>query len=60
MRKKSYPVSMVTWWIALVLIVLAIISNFGILRIPVISGFSFWMAVISSGLLLIATRIKAL
>lgn len=59
-RHRSYPVGGIVWWISLILLVLAILLNFRVLRIPVISGFSFWIAVISSALLLLATRIRAL
>ncbi len=58
MKKRTYPVYVLTWWIALALIVLALIANYGIVNIPIISG--FWLAVASSVLLLVATRIKAL
>lgn len=58
MKKRTYPVYNITWWIALALVVLALIVNFGVINISVISG--FWLAVASSVLLLIATRIKAL
>jgi len=58
MKKRTYPVYNITWWIALALVALALITSFGIIRIPVISG--FWLAVASSVLLLVATRIKAL
>lgn len=60
MKKRTYPVNVLTWWIALALVVLALIVNFGVIRIPVISGYSFWLAVASSVLLLVATRIRAL
>jgi len=59
-KQRTYNVNGITWWIALILLILAVLLNFGILRLPVISGFSFWIAVISSALLLIATRIRAL
>lgn len=59
-RQRTQNVSGITWWVALILLILAVLLNFGILRIPVIGAFSFWIAVVSSALLLIATRIRAL
>jgi hypothetical protein len=59
-RQRTQNVSSITWWISLILLILAVLMNFGILRIPFISTFSFWIAVASSAILLIATRIRAL
>ncbi|MCL4416926.1 MAG: hypothetical protein M1365_09545 [Actinobacteria bacterium] len=59
-RTRTHNVNGITWWIALILLILAVLLNFNIIRIPVISEFSFWIAVASSALLLIATRIRAL
>lgn len=59
-KQRTYNVNGITWWIALILLILAVLLNFGILRLPVISGLSFWIAVTSSALILIATRIRAL
>jgi hypothetical protein len=60
MRKKTYAVSLVTWWIALILAVVALITYMGVLVLPLISAYSFWLAFASAVLLLVANRIKTL
>lgn len=55
---KLSPPKNITWWIALILVVLAVLGT--LVTIPVISGLAFWLAVISAVLLLIATMVKGL
>jgi len=55
--KLSAP-KKITWFIALILIVLGFASNF--VAIPVVGVYSFWLLSIGGILLLIATAVKGL
>jgi len=55
--KLSSP-KVITWWIALVILVLGILAN--LVTIPVLSGFAFWLVVIAGALMLVATAVKGL
>ena len=54
-NNPSAPLN-ITWWIALILAVVGIIMYF----IGSVSQYSFWPALVSAALLLIATRVKGL
>jgi hypothetical protein len=45
-----------TWWIAVIVGVVGILSNF--VTIPVLSGFAFWLVVIGFVLLALGTYLK--
>ena len=55
---KLSPPKQITWIIALVLLVLALLGSFGV--IAAVATYSFWFAVIAAALLLIATITKGL
>jgi len=55
--KLSAP-KVITWWVALVLAVLGLLSS--LVVIPVLSGFAFWLVLIAAALLLLATAIEGL
>ncbi len=55
--KLSAP-KVITWWVALVLAVLGVLA--ALVKIPVLSGFAFWLVVIAAALLLIATAVEGL
>jgi hypothetical protein len=57
---KMSPPEGLTWWIALVLTALAVLMQQGILNIAALAPYTFWMVVIASVLLLVATRIHNL
>jgi hypothetical protein len=48
----------ITWWIAVVLGVLALLGQVAV--IPVLSSFAFWFALIGLALLAIANLVKGL
>ena len=58
MRIKLSPPQQVTWFIALVLAVLALLGQTGV--IAALSPYSFWLALIAAALLLLATITKGL
>ena len=47
-----------TWWIALIIGVVGIISH--LVTIPVLSGIAFWVVVVAFVLLILATLLKGL
>jgi hypothetical protein len=55
---KLSPPKNITWWVALVLGVLALIGHLGILA--ALSPYAFWLAMVGLILLLVATLIKNL
>jgi hypothetical protein len=55
---KLSPPKQITWWIALILIVLGILGNLG--TIAALGGYAFWLAAAGGILLLIATMTKGL
>ncbi len=55
--KFSAP-KQITWIIALVLVVLALLGSFGV--IAAVASYSFWFALIAAALMLIATITKGL
>jgi len=55
---KLSPPKQVTWFIALALAVLALLGHTG--TIAAINLYSFWLALIAAGLLLLATVVKNL
>jgi hypothetical protein len=55
---KLSPPKMVTWIIALILLVLALL---GYLKVAsILTQYDFWLAVVSAALMLIATQVKGL
>ena len=58
MRIKLSPPQQVTWFIALVLAVLALLGQTKV--IAALSPYSFWLALIAAALLLLATMVKGL
>jgi hypothetical protein len=48
----------ITWFVALVLIVLALIGKFG--TVAVLTQYAFWLAVIAAVLLLLANIVEGL
>lgn len=48
----------ITWWVAVIVGVLGILSQ--LVTIPVLSGFAFWLVVIAFVLLVLATYFKDL
>ena len=55
---KLSPPKQITWFIALVLAVLALLGHTG--TIAAFSPYSFWLALIAAGLLLLATIVRGL
>ena len=55
---KLSPPKQITWIIALVLAVLALLGSFGV--VAPLSTYAFWFALLSAALLLIATITKGL
>jgi hypothetical protein len=55
--KLSAP-KVVTWWIALVLVILGLIGQFGV--VAAIAPYGFWLVLIGAVLLLLATQMKGL
>jgi hypothetical protein len=55
---KLSPLKQITWFIALVLAVLALLGQTG--TIAALSTYSFWLALIAAALMLIATIVKGL
>ena len=52
------PPKQITWFVALALAVLALLGQTGI--VGALSPYSFWLALISAALLLLATLVKGL
>ena len=52
------PPKQITWYVALVLAVLALLGQTGV--IAAFSPYSFWLALIAAALLLLATIVKGL
>jgi hypothetical protein len=55
--KLSSP-KQITWWIALILIVLGVIAS--LVTVPVLSGIAIWVTAAGGVLLLIATTAKGI
>ncbi len=48
----------ITWWIALVLVVLGVLGS--LTTIPIASAYAFWFVLVGAVLLLLATALKGL
>jgi 4-hydroxybenzoate polyprenyltransferase len=55
---KLTPPKNITWWIALVLGVLALLGSLGV--IAGLSAYAFWLAIAGLALMLVATLVKNL
>ncbi len=55
---KLSPPKVITWWIAVIVGVLGILSY--LVTIPVLSGFAVWLIIIGFVLLALATAIQGL
>jgi L-asparagine transporter-like permease len=55
---KLSPPKQVTWYVALVLAVLALLGQIG--TVAALGTYSFWLALIAAALLLLATIVKGL
>jgi Na+-translocating ferredoxin:NAD+ oxidoreductase RnfD subunit len=58
MNMKLTPPKVVTWWVAVILGVLAILGNQGI--VAGLGQYAFWLAIAGLALLAIATLVKDL
>ena len=52
------PPKNITWWIAVVLAILALLGK--ITKIPIVTGNEFWFAFIAAALLIVACLVKGL
>ncbi len=57
---KTNAPQLVTWWIALVLGVLGIVTHIGVVSVPAIGVYSFWLVAAAFVLLALATVFKGL
>jgi len=57
---KTNAPQLVTWWIALILGVLGIVTQLEIVSIPVFAGYGFWLVTIAFVILVLATILKGL
>jgi len=57
---KTNAPGLVTWWIALILGVLGIVTHLGVVSVPVIGGYGFWLLTIAFVILILATVLKGL
>ena len=55
---KLTPPKVITWWIGLILGVLALLGHLG--TIAALAKYDFWLAIAGLGLMLLATLIKNL
>lgn len=55
---KLSPPKQITWLVALVLTILALLGQTGV--IAALTPYSFWLAIIAAALLLLATIVKGL
>ena len=55
---KLTPPKVITWWIALILGVLALLGHFN--TIAALTPYAFWLAIAGLALMLVATLIKDL
>ena len=55
---KLTPPKVITWWIALILGVLALLGSMG--TIAALSQYAFWLALVGLGLLLVACLVRNL
>jgi len=55
---KLTPPKVITWWIALILGVLALLGFMG--TIAALSQYAFWLALVGLGLLLVACLVRNL
>ena len=55
---KLTPPKVVTWWVAVILGVLALLGHFGV--VAALSPYAFWLAMIGLILLVVATLVKNL
>jgi hypothetical protein len=55
---KLTPPKVITWWIALILGVLALLGFMG--TIAALSPYAFWLALVGLGLLLVACLVRNL
>jgi hypothetical protein len=57
-KMKLTPPKVITWWIGLILGVLALLGHLG--TIAALAKYDFWLAIAGLGLMLLATLIKDL
>jgi hypothetical protein len=57
---KTNAPQLVTWWIALILGVLGIVTQLKIVAIPALAGYGFWLVTIAFVVLILATILKGL
>lgn len=57
---KTNAPQLVTWWIALILGVLGIVTQLGVVSIPALAGYGFWLVTIAFVILILATILKGL
>jgi hypothetical protein len=57
---KVTPPKSIVWWISFILGALALLTVLHVISLPGLAPYTFWMAIIGLGLMLIATRVKGL
>jgi hypothetical protein len=55
---KLTPPKVITWWIALILGVLALLGHLG--NIAALAKYDFWLAIVGLALMLVACLVKGL
>ena len=55
---KLTPPKVITWWIALILGVLALLGHFN--TIAALAKYDFWLAIVGLALMLVATLVRNL
>ncbi|MBM4327583.1 MAG: hypothetical protein FJ118_10520 [Deltaproteobacteria bacterium] len=60
MMTKYTPPKAITWWISLVLCIFAVLIALRLVSIPVLAGYTGWVAIVGLVLMLVATRIRGL
>jgi heme A synthase len=57
---KYSPPKLVTWWIALACLLIGVLGNLGIVTVPALAPFLFWVVVAGLVLLLLAAILPGL
>ncbi len=60
MKEWLSPPKLITWWIALICLVVGVLLHIRVLAVSALAPYDFWIVVIGLVLMLLATRLRGL
>ncbi len=60
MKEWLSPPKLITWWISLICLIVGVLLALGVLVLPALAPYTFWIVAFGLLLMLLATRLRGL